>query len=87
MTQKRLTLNKATVSLEQVSLTVTCPVCHKSYGVAIKRPYTRKNVGCLHGTFHVDVTPMTGVIQVDVTFERGSDNQVIDPPISASIEY
>lgn len=84
MPPKTIPLNKMSVSLSQIDLTVKCPVCHRSYGVSVRSSSFNKNVSCQHVTFYVTIVSRPGVIDVDVNHTGDVSGQT---EFTVSINY
>lgn len=80
-------LNKKNVNIEDVNIHVTCPECHKSYNVQMKKPNEMKNCRCGRGTFYITATSLQGSkLGIDIVYQHADHHTEQIVPDSVEIE-
>jgi len=65
-------MNKRSVAVEEIFVTVTCPLCKHGYDVQMKGSSRNKTCRCTKITFVFEVSAMPNKIKVN-TFTIGND--------------
>lgn len=82
-------LDKETVNIEDISISVVAPCCGYEYNIKLQGPSFMKNCRCSQGTFYVEVkSPTFGKsrIVVKVEHQTGYEQKKKVNPTGYSIE-